>query len=78
MGVPFLDLKKQYELLRDEIDAAVSEVLASARFIGGEQVACFEREFAAYCEAEHAVACASGTDGLYLGLGLLQLCYEAV
>jgi dTDP-4-amino-4,6-dideoxygalactose transaminase len=73
MAVPFLDLKKQYEGLKAEIDAAIAEVVGSARFIGGAQVAQFEQEFASYCEAEHAVACASGTDGLYLSLKALDI-----
>jgi len=73
MGVSFLDLQKQYKLLKSEIDAAIGEVVAGARFIGGEQVAGFEKEFAAYCEAEHAIACANGTDGLYLSLRALDI-----
>ncbi len=73
MAVPFLDLRKQYQVLKDEIDAALSEVLEGARFIGGPQVAEFEREFAAFCEVPHAVACASGTDGLYLSLRALDI-----
>lgn len=73
MAVPFLDLRKQYESLKGEIDSALTEVLASARYIGGPQVAQFEREFAAFCEAEHAVACASGTDGLYLSMRALGI-----
>jgi dTDP-4-amino-4,6-dideoxygalactose transaminase len=73
MAVPFLDLKKQYKGLKAEIDAAVAEVVSSAGFIGGPQVAQFEQEFAAYCETEHAVSCASGTDGLYLSLKALDI-----
>lgn len=73
MAVPFLDLRRQYETLKAEVDAAIAEVVDSAGFIGGPQVAQFEREFAAYCEAEHAVACASGTDGLYLCLKALGI-----
>jgi dTDP-4-amino-4,6-dideoxygalactose transaminase len=48
-------------------------VVDSAGFIGGPQVARFEREFASYCEVEHAVACASGTDALYLCLKALGI-----
>ena len=73
MAVPFLNLARQYENLKDEIDAALGDVLGSTRFIGGPQVAGFEREFAAFCEAEHAIACASGTDGLYLSLKALDI-----
>lgn len=73
MAVPFLDLKKQYAGLKAEIDAAMAEVVGSAGFIGGPQVDRFEEEFASYCESEHAVACASGTDGLYLALKALDV-----
>ncbi len=73
MAVPFLNLQKQYEILKPEIDAAMADVVGSARFIGGAQVTRFEQEFASYCEAENAVACASGTDGLYLSLKGLDI-----
>jgi dTDP-4-amino-4,6-dideoxygalactose transaminase len=73
VAVPFLNLKKQYEALKGEIDAAVSEVLTSTRYVGGEQVARFEEEFAAFCEIDCAVSCGSGTDGLYLSLCALGI-----
>lgn len=66
--IPFLDLKEQYASIKDEIDAAVLHVLASAQYVLGEEVAQFEREFAAYCSTEHAVAVNSGTSALHLAL----------
>jgi len=63
-----VDLKRQYASIKDEIDAAVTQVLQSGQFILGEQVATFEREFATYCGAAHAVGVGSGTDALQLAL----------
>ena len=49
VSVPFVDLHAQLASIRPEIDAAVQGVLDSANYILGEEVAAFEREFAAYC-----------------------------
>jgi dTDP-4-amino-4,6-dideoxygalactose transaminase len=66
--VPMLDLSRQYASIRDEILAAVARACDSQRYILGDEVAAFEREFAALCATREAVGCASGTDGLWLGL----------
>jgi dTDP-4-amino-4,6-dideoxygalactose transaminase len=66
--IPFLDLKAQYASIKGEVDAAVLSVLASAQYVLGEEVAAFEREFAAYCEAKHAIAVNTGTSALHLAL----------
>jgi dTDP-4-amino-4,6-dideoxygalactose transaminase len=63
-----LDLSRQYASLRDEILAAVAQVCDSQKYILGEEVTTFEREFAALCAAKETVACASGTDALWLAL----------
>ena len=68
MKVPYFDLKAQYDGLRDEIAAALERVCRNASFILGEEVAKFEAEFAAYCEARHCVALNSGTSALHLAL----------
>jgi dTDP-4-amino-4,6-dideoxygalactose transaminase len=68
MTVPFLDLTRETERLRPEIDAAVDRVLSSGRFILTEEVAEFEQEFAAYCDARFAVGVASGTDAITIAL----------
>jgi dTDP-4-amino-4,6-dideoxygalactose transaminase len=57
-----------YAAHRDAIDGAVRRVLESGWYIGGEEVAGFEREFAAYVGVGHAVGTGSGTDALQLGL----------
>lgn len=68
MNVPYFDLKGQYAVLRDEILAALDRVCQNASFILGEEVAAFEREFAAYCGVKHCVALNSGTSALHLAL----------
>jgi dTDP-4-amino-4,6-dideoxygalactose transaminase len=66
--IPFLDLKAQYASIKDEIDTAVLGVLASAQYVLGPEVSQFEEEFAAYCDAKHAVAVNTGTSALHLAL----------
>ena len=68
MNVPYFDLKAQYAELREEIRAALDRVCQSASFILGQEVAQFEKEFAAYCETKHCVALNTGTSALHLGL----------
>lgn len=71
MTVPFVDLKPQYQSIKDEIDAAIRSVVESAWFVGGPELAAFEEEFAAYCETSHAVGVGNGTDALELALEAL-------
>lgn len=69
--VPFLDLRREYLELREDIDAAVSRVFGRGRYILGPELEAFESAFAAYCGSRHAVGVASGTDALYLALRAL-------
>ncbi|HEU5248523.1 MAG TPA: DegT/DnrJ/EryC1/StrS family aminotransferase [Thermoanaerobaculia bacterium] len=66
--VPFGSLDADYRARREPIDAAIARVLSRGRFLLGEEVESFEREFAAYLGVPHAVACASGTDAIALAL----------
>jgi len=66
--IPMLDLSRQYAGLRSEVLAAITRVCDSQRYILGEEVVAFEREFAALCTTSEAVGCASGTEGLWLAL----------
>ncbi|MBI3782636.1 MAG: DegT/DnrJ/EryC1/StrS family aminotransferase [Deltaproteobacteria bacterium] len=68
MRIPAADLRAQHAGLRDELIEAFRRVLDSSAFINGEDVAAFEREFAAFCAVPHAVAVANGTDALALAL----------
>jgi dTDP-4-amino-4,6-dideoxygalactose transaminase len=62
------DLARLHEPLRAELDDAWRRVVASGRFVLGEEVDAFERELAAFCGASHAVGASSGTDALLLVL----------
>jgi dTDP-4-amino-4,6-dideoxygalactose transaminase len=65
---PFLDLRAQFETIRDEIMEVVTSTMESQRFILGAEVTAFESEIAQYVGCRHAVACASGSDALVLAL----------
>lgn len=71
--IPFLDLGAAYRELKPEIDAAVSRVLESGWYILGPEVEAFEAEWAAYCDAKHAVGLANGLDALTLALRALDI-----
>ena len=64
--IPFLDVAAAYAELQDELDAAARRVMASGQFILGPEVTAFEEEFAAFCEADHAIGVGSGLDALRL------------
>ncbi len=68
MHVPLLDLKREYQSLKSDIDHAVLGVLAETQFINGPQVKQFEAAVAEYCGCKHAIGVASGTDALLLSL----------
>jgi dTDP-4-amino-4,6-dideoxygalactose transaminase len=68
MKVKLLDLVPQYESIRDEIGAAIDEVLSTQQFILGKKVEALEEEIARYCGVKHAVGVASGTDAILLTL----------
>ena len=68
MNIPFGDLRRQYESIRPELDAAAARVLASGWYILGPEVQAFERAFAAFCGVGHAVGVGNGTEALYLAL----------
>ncbi len=71
--VPFLDLKAQYALIKDEVNTAVLNVIESTQFVLGAEVKAFEDDFAAYCQTEHCVALNSGTSALHMALLALDI-----
>ena len=68
MGVPFVDLKAQYQNIRGEVNAAIQEVIESTAFVLGPAVERFEREFADYLGVEEVVGINNGTAALQLTL----------
>jgi len=66
--IPYLDLKAQYEPIKEEIKAALERTLDSTQFVLGKEVAGFEADFARFCRTEHAVAVNSGTSALHCAL----------
>jgi UDP-2-acetamido-2-deoxy-ribo-hexuluronate aminotransferase len=64
----FRDLKKQYAVLKEDIDKEIAEVLASGGFIGGPKVKELEASLAEYVGVKHCITCANGTDALQLAL----------
>ena len=68
MAVPLLDLKAQYQNIKDEIDEAVQRVFTSQGFILGPEVEACEQALAAYCGSPHAIGVSSGSDALLMCL----------
>jgi len=73
MQVPLLDLKAQYKTIRNEVLAAISEVLESQQCIGGPKVAELEEKIAALSNCKYAVGTSSGTDAILNGLMSLDI-----
>ena len=66
--IPFVDLKDQYAAIRDEVHAAIQNVLEQCTFASGPAVAAFEADFARYCGVPHCIGVNSGTSALHLAL----------
>ncbi len=66
MPVPFLDLKKQYTEIRDEVESELKEVLETCYYVLGPKVAAFEEKFASLTGTRHCVAVSSGTAAVHL------------
>ena len=67
-GIPFLDLVTPHEELKEELCDVFRTALGTAGFVGGPMVEEFEREFAKFCDTEHCVGVANGTDALRFAL----------
>ncbi len=66
--VPLLDLRSQYQSVRDEVRTAMDRVLESQQFILGPEVEALEEEIAQYCGCKYAIGVSSGTDALLVSL----------
>ncbi|MDH3651003.1 MAG: DegT/DnrJ/EryC1/StrS family aminotransferase [Saprospiraceae bacterium] len=66
--IQMVDLSRQYLKIKDEIDQAISNVLASTRYIQGPIVEAFESELADYLNVKHVISCGNGTDALQIAV----------
>jgi|HubBroStandDraft_2_1064218.scaffolds.fasta_scaffold02400_5 dTDP-4-amino-4,6-dideoxygalactose transaminase len=73
MKVPFFEVKPGYEELRDEFDAAYHRVMDSGSYLLGKELEQFEREFAAYCQADYCVGVGNGLEALHLILRAYEI-----
>lgn len=71
MSIPLVDLKAQYEPLRDDILAAIADVLEGMHLFVGPRQRSFEEEFAAFCGTTHCISVSNGTDAIELALRAL-------
>lgn len=71
--IPFVDLKKENQILNAELFRAINKVIESGWYILGEELFSFEEEFSRYIGTQHAVGVNSGTDALYLALKALKI-----
>lgn len=72
-SIQMVDLKQQYQNIKEEVNAAVLEVLESSAFINGPQVGRFATALAAYNGVKHVIPCANGTDALQISMMALGL-----
>ena len=73
MNIPFVDLKRQYETIKEEIDNVIVKVISESAFIGGMYVSNFETALANFCNVKHCVGVANGTDALYIAMKILGI-----
>lgn len=73
MNIPFLDLKKNYLSIREEIDNEYIDLFEKSDFILGDKVKLFENNFAKYLGINHFIGCANGTDALEVAIKSLDL-----
>lgn len=73
MEVPFLDLKMQYQSIKESVDTAIKKVIDNCSFAGGPFVEDFEDHFAEFCNTKRAVGVGSGTEAIWMALLALDI-----
>src|SRR5688572_10004329 len=71
--IQMVDLKSQYDRIKDTVVASIQEVLNTTAYINGPQVHAFQKNLEQYLDAKHVIPCANGTDALQIimmGMGL--------
>lgn len=73
MNISLIDLKRQYQTIKEESDKKVLEILSSAQYIMGENVKEFEKEISEYLGVKHSISVGNGTDALVIALKALGI-----
>ena len=73
MKIPFIDLQKQYQEYKVEINSAIQNVLNSSQYIMGPDVCELEDNLSKYTGSNNVIACSSGTDALLLALMAIDI-----
>lgn len=73
LQIPLINLKKQYETIKNDCDKRVLDILSSANYIMGENVKQFEKEFSEYIGVKHSISVGNGTDALVIALKALGI-----
>jgi len=68
-----VDLKGQYQTIKDQINSSFTSILDSAAFINGPEVKAFQKELEDYLDVKHVIPCANGTDALQISMMGLRL-----
>src|SRR6195952_5045744 len=71
--IQMVDLKGQYQKIKEEVDAGIQEVLNTTAFINGPAVKEFQASFEKYLDVKHVIPCANGTDALQIAMMALGL-----
>lgn len=71
--IQMVDLKKQYNFIKDEVALAMQEVMDTSAFINGPMVQAFQKDLEQYLNVKHVIPCANGTDALQIALMGLKL-----
>jgi len=73
MKIQMVDLKSQYNHIRNEVNEAILIVIENGQFIKGPDVKLFEENLKSYLKVKHVIACANGTDALQIAMMALNL-----
>jgi dTDP-4-amino-4,6-dideoxygalactose transaminase len=73
MQIPFVDLKSQYDSIKEDIDKAIAAVISKTAFVGGSHLKNFEEAFAKFCHVKHCIGVGNGTDAIYIALRTLGI-----
>ncbi|WP_404306580.1 DegT/DnrJ/EryC1/StrS family aminotransferase [Neorhodopirellula lusitana] len=72
-AIPLVDLQTQSRAIKEDVLARIGDVIDGARYILGSEVAEFEKQFASYCNVDHCVGMANGTEALHMALKALEI-----